>query len=150
QIIDTPVKEVAIMNPNNGPGTRAQASYKNWIASAKANGITVLGYIATGYGTTAASKISTQAQHYSQWYGVTDFFLDETSANTKNLSKYQSLVNTLDKNYNNPLIMLNPGTVPAQGYLGLGDNTQVVVFEDKASAFSATLFPAWLKPYYSR
>lgn len=150
QVIDAPAKEVAIMNPANGPGTRAQASYKNWIATAKANGVTVIGYIATGYGTTAASKITTQAQHYSQWYGVTDFFLDEASASTRNLSTYKSLVGTLDKSYNNPLIMLNPGTVPAQGYFGLGANTQIVVFEDKASAFSATLFPAWLQPYYSR
>ena len=149
-VIASPAKQVVIMNPENGPGARKDSTYVSWISAAKSNGITVLGYIPTGNGKTALSTITTQAQHYSQWYGVTDFFLDETSANAKNLSKYQSITSALDSAYGNPFLMFNPGTVPAQGYFGMGENTEIVVFEDKASAFSTSLFPSWLAAYYSR
>jgi hypothetical protein len=147
---NSPGKEVVIMNPSNGPGSRSNPNYVAEVNAAKASGITVIGYIPTGSGSAAVSTVTSQAQKYAKWYGVTGFFLDEVSASTKKLSTYQSYVSSLDAAYNNPLIMLNPGTVPASGYLGLGSNTQVVVYEGPVSQFNPNQFPSWLQPYFPR
>jgi Spherulation-specific family 4 len=42
--------DVAVMNPNSGPGTGPDPQYVRAVRSAKAAGITVVGYVYTSYG----------------------------------------------------------------------------------------------------
>ena len=49
-----PTVGLAIINPNSGPGTKFDQNYADEVSRAKANGIYVLGYVATDYGSTLA------------------------------------------------------------------------------------------------
>src|SRR5438445_5293707 len=50
---------IAVINPNNGPGSALDQNYLQGIKGFQASGIIVLGYVATGYG----SKLLTNLEN---------------------------------------------------------------------------------------
>ncbi len=122
---------VAIINPNSGPGSSKDVNYVNGIANLEAAGVTVLGYVATGYGTSSYSGISNVEQQISQyelWYPkVQGIFFDEMSGSASTQSYYQTL-----KDYVSSLGMGltfgNPGTVVDASLVGIFSN--LVIYEN--------------------
>lgn len=138
-----------IANPVSGAGTKLDTNYQRWIRTAKANGHKVLGYIPTGYGTKTQTYVQRQAQNYKNWYGVSEFFLDEMSTKTGKIPYYSRMVTTIAPN--GATVVLNPGTVPPeQFYTTLPKNASIVAFEDTPKAFSPTAMPTWLSKYANR
>lgn len=67
----------AIINPDSGPGSAASPRWASGIAGLEAAGITVVGYVATGYGEDPIGAVEAQIQSYSSWYKLDGVFFDK-------------------------------------------------------------------------
>lgn len=137
---------VMIMNPNSGSGTTRNSDYVAAVRNAQAAGVKVIGYVYTRYGNRSATAVKTEIDKYKTWYAVDGIFLDEVATSTNYLAYYTDIANYI-RSIKGTLVMLNPGTVPAQDYIKLADIT--VVFENTYSNYQNWQAPAWLFNYPS-
>lgn len=133
-----------IMNPNSGPGTTANSDYVTSVNQAKSNGARIIGYVATGYGSRSLEVVQAEIEKYYAWYNVDGIFLDEVTTDKDHLVYYQALANFI-RTHTNKLVVLNPGTVPAEEYVALADST--VVFEGSARNYNLFSPPDWVWRY---
>jgi hypothetical protein len=91
---------------NTGAGGSKLASYAAYIAKAQAAGISVIGYIATGYGHATVPFIETQMNRWYAWYKVDGIFLDEMNPSDPSL---YTTVTAYAHAHALPLVMGNPG-----------------------------------------
>jgi hypothetical protein len=139
-----PQTALMIMNPNSGPGTVKDANYAKAVASAQAAGVKVLGYVATSYGRRTSVELANDIKAYKEWYGVDGIFLDEVRSDAAALNYYKTLVNYI-RATKGGFVMLNPGVVPAEGYVKLADTT--IVFEDSYADYLRWVPPSWMYKY---
>jgi hypothetical protein len=78
------------------------------------------------------------------WYHVDGIFLDEVSYDSIDLPYYQDLAN-YSRAKSGPFIMINPGCVPHEQYMGVAD--VVAVFEGNYSSYVNATFPSWVDNY---
>ena len=135
--------EIIIVNPNNGVGLSKDASYSQMISTTFGKGIINMGYVYTGYGVRSLATIKTEIDNYFTWYGVTSIFLDEASTDVAKVSYYQDLYNYIK--VRGGLVMINPGTVPAESYVTVAD--QIMIFEDTYANYLSATFPSWVFKY---
>lgn len=118
---------VAVVNPNNGPGSSIDSTYASSIKQLQSAGITVLGYVYTGYGSRSTSSAEADILTYHNWYNVNGIFFDEMS----NVSGYESYYSTLTqyvKSHGMTMTVGNPGTDTLSSYVGTVDN--LVIYEN--------------------
>jgi hypothetical protein len=131
---------IAIINPDNGAGSRKDNFIAGKVAALKAAGAKVGGYIATGYASVPLGDIKVHADNYTKWYGVAGYFLDEMSDSTSKLNYYKTI-----RNYavsKGQAIVGNPGTAAPAGYAGVTD--VIITYEDPYSrGFANYRQPSW-------
>lgn len=118
---------IAVVNPNNGPGSSIDSTYVSSIQQLQSAGITVLGYVYTGYGSRSTSSAEADVTTYHNWYNVSGIFFDEMS----NVSGYESYYSTLTqyvKSHGMTMTVGNPGTDTLSSYVGTVDN--LVIYEN--------------------
>jgi hypothetical protein len=79
---------LTIINPSNGPGSSSDPTYLAGVQNLQSSGVTVLGYVATGYATSSyssTSNVESQISQYKTWYNADGIFFDEMS-NTRGTS----------------------------------------------------------------
>lgn len=140
--LTAPDRTILIVNPDNGPGSSIDPAYRRLISQARAAGHELIGYVYTSGGARAVSVVERDINRWRRLYGVGDIFFDEVAATTKQLPYYRA-VTSYARAHGSRIMVLNPGTVPAQGYFGLG--ATVVTFEDTYAVYRHTHFPAWLR-----
>lgn len=121
---------IAVVNPSSGPGSSEDPNYLQGIRNLQAAGVTVLGYVATGYATSSYSPLSNlepQIVDYKNWYGVNGIFFDEMS-NTAGYESYYSTLNSYVKSNGMTYTMGNPGASVPSSYIGVLNN--LVIYED--------------------
>ena len=133
-----------IANPSSGPGTTADANWTAAIKKARANGITVLGYVDTNYGAVASSTVTANIAAWKSLYGVTSIFFDRADSTGNYLSYYQGLANVIHATPG-AVLVLNHGVIPPSGYAAIGDI--LVVFENQYSAWSGFTPASWMFSY---
>lgn len=114
---------IAIINPNSGPGSSQDPNFVQGINNLRAAGITVLGYVATGYAVSSYSSISnleSQVTAYHNWYAVNGVLFDEMS-NTPGYENYYSTLDSFVHSLGMSLTMGNPGTSVPSSYIGTLD-----------------------------
>jgi len=142
---------VAIANVSNGPGTVLDSQYLGWISQVRAAGHRVKGYVHTSYGARAASAVLADMDTWHRLYGVDDFFIDEASVKSSDVSYYRNLLATAVGVNASRRFMLNPGAAPDPAYFGLQPGIEVLVFEQPWSAYnSSTSLPASLDAFASQ
>lgn len=100
---------IAIINPDNGPGSYQDPTILNGVRELQSVGITVVGYISTDYGAVSESSVESQANSYHQLYGLSGAFFDQMS----NVNGYQSYYSSLTAYVDSDGMWLtigNPGT----------------------------------------
>ena len=112
---------------------------------AKAAGVRVLGYVHTSYGARPAATVKAEIDAFRQWYNVDGIFLDEGATSASALSYYQDIQSYIRSTMPGKLIMINPGVVPDEGYMGVAD--VVMIFEDTYSAYKNWTPPTWVSNY---
>jgi hypothetical protein len=134
---DVPV--VAIINPASGPGTAKIPAYVSGIPRLKAGGVTVIGYVATGYGDRPADAVEAAIDRYHAWYPDLDgIFLDEMSDDASDAPYYAALTGHV-KALGMTLVVGNPGTEVPPGLVEAVD--VVLVYEDGGLPPLETLEP---------
>lgn len=141
---NSPPVKYLVANVDSGPGNSPNSDYVTAISAAQAAGITVLGYIYTGYGAVAVSACSMQAAQWASFYGVTSILYD-TAAVTQALLPYYSQLCTIVHATSGAVAVLNHGAIPDQGYASVGDI--LIVYENAQSAWSAFTAPSWFASY---
>ena len=135
-----------IANVNSGPGTNTQSDWTTVISNAVSRGIRVYGYVYTSYGNRNGaevdSAVATWIRLYPQIHGI---FLDETASGSDRLSYYQARYNYIKSLAINLAVVINPGTITDEGYMGVSDvNT---MFEGTYNSWNSVQFPAWISRY---
>ena len=144
ELVDAaPGLQMLIVNPASGPGTSLSRPYQRAVRQAQASGARVLGYVASTFGARDPAAVLADVERYREWYGVDGIFLDEVAHGEAQVSYYRALSRSI-RAASEPLVVLNPGTVPAREYFGLAD--VVVTFEGPFADYAARLAqaPAWL------
>lgn len=129
---------LAVMNPANGPGAAPDAGYARVLGEAKAKGVRVLGYVATGYGT--RTSVLGDIDAYKRFYGLTDIFLDEATTDCVSLATYLPWVAAVRAN--GGLAAVNPGMMPASCWGAAAD--LIVTFEGPFDAYLHYESPPWM------
>lgn len=121
-----------VVNPANGPGTQSSAAFVDVVARARAKGFTVVGYVDTAYGTRTDTAAQADIVNYRAWYGINQFFFDQTPSSCVSVPYYSAL-QTFVKQSPNGFIVLNPGTNPGECYLAVSN--MVVNFEGSEASY---------------
>ena len=131
--------DLAILNPASGPGPVSDPAYVRVVALAKAKGVRVLGYVATGYG--SRSSVLDDVAAYGRLYGITDIFLDEAATDCASLATYAPWIAAVRTN--GGFVAVNPGIVPASCWADAAD--VIVSFEGPFDSYLRYLSPPWLQ-----
>ena len=123
------VSMIAVINPDNGPGSKKVGGISSNVSRLKSAGAQVAGYIATGYGSQSLSSVNTMIDHYVSWYGATAVFMDEMSDKTSKVSYYRSIYKYAHSK--GMTVVGNPGTFVPSAYAGVAD--ELVTYEDAVS-----------------
>ncbi len=143
-ISGSPRVNLLVMNPASGPGREASRDYVAAVRKARTNGLTVVGYVPTSYGSRDPAMVKAEVDAYKTWYGVDGIFLDEVSADVTGISYYRELAAYI-RAEPGALVALNPGTFPAEEYALVGD--VMLVFEGSYSSYLSMETPAWAANY---
>ena len=134
------VPVIAILNPDDGPGSRKDNFIAGYVSKLKGAGAKVFGYLSTNYGAVSSSTLQSQMNAYISYYGAQGFFLDEMSDSTGKVGYYNNL-----KKYaasKGCSIIGNPGTTVPSAYSSTSD--LIITYEDPYSAgWTNAKPPAW-------
>jgi hypothetical protein len=119
------VDVVAIVNPSDGPGSSKQSDYTSGIAALQAAHITVIGYIATGYGSHSIASMEAEMDTWKSFYpAIQGIFFDEQSNNASDVAHYQTL-SQYAKSKGMNYTVGNPGTDVPTSFIGALDTMLV-------------------------
>ena len=143
----------AIMNPNNGIFSSADANFTRASTQFVASGGKVLGYVYTGYGKGGRSlaDIKTNIDRYLQLYGrdfISGIFLDEMASEPQKLDFYKEIYRYIKAIDPRLRVVGNPGMIPAADYADVADT--LVIFEGTAAdyqKYDPRSQNAWLYSY---
>ncbi|QSN64535.1 spherulation-specific family 4 protein (plasmid) [Caballeronia sp. M1242] len=143
------VTTTAILNPNSGPGTSADANYAAAVAKLHAAGGKVIGYVSTSYAKRSLSAVVADINMYVSLYNVDGFFIDEMTSDsqTSNVQFYQSIYNYIKGLKSTYSVTGNPGTTIPEIYASLPTADQFVVFEGNAKNYAKFQPMAWQAAY---
>ncbi|MBM4075442.1 MAG: hypothetical protein FJ267_07345, partial [Planctomycetes bacterium] len=155
---DRPV--TVIINPDNGPFDPASGGddYNNYLiglSMLRANpGVRILGYVATGFGTTPQATIMQHAGWYTSGYKhnitgaslIDGIFLDEMSNNAAHVAGYSNVANGIRalNGLAGHFIAGNPGTTIPEEYLIAGVADLFVIREGTIASLFANPAPAFV------
>jgi hypothetical protein len=117
---------IAVVNPDNGPGSSKDSTFLAGIQQLQAGGVKVLGYVDLltncECSVNPLSTVESEVSEYWSWYHTNGIMFDDfNNGFTYSPSTYSSLssyVKSLGMTYT----MGNPGTSVSDGYIGALDN----------------------------
>jgi hypothetical protein len=143
-IAGAPTVKFIIADPANGPGTSVDPNYTAVIRQAQVAGVTVLAYVDTNYAKRPGAQVRVDIDRWRSFYGVTSIFIDRASSGASKLCYYRRLAKKINE-LPRTTIILNPGTIPAEQYLTIGD--VIVNFEGSATKYATADFPTWVQDF---
>lgn len=139
------VPVVAILNPASGPGAQIDPAYLDVVSRARSAGVTVIGYVASGYGARPIAEVSEDILRYQNFYPIDGIFVDEmgNDGSAQSIGYYAAVydyVKALDPKHR---VIANPGTVTKESYLTHPTADALVVFEHDASTYRRYVAQSW-------
>jgi hypothetical protein len=145
--VPDPAAVVVIANPNSGPGKGADPSYVRVLDRALQEGFTVIGYVPTRYAVRPLGEVKGDIDRWARLYrGVRGIFVDEQASAADQIDYYAALYGHAHKEVGLGLVINNPGTASAEGYLAR-PAADVVCLVESAKDFSTFQPPAWASGY---
>lgn len=68
---------IAVINPAGGPGASYNLNFSSEVKNMQATNVTVLGYVATTWGTRNIASVEADMKTYYGWYHVNGIYLDQ-------------------------------------------------------------------------
>lgn len=130
-----------ILNPATGPGTSVDPTYTAAVASLRAAGINILGYVNTNYGNRSKSTVEKDIKTWMTFYAPDGIFLDLMAVN----HTYYSSVTAYAKGLGFQQVVGNPGTNINQS---AGADVDIVnIFENNYLPSPISQFSNWYNVY---
>ena len=132
------VPVTAIINPSDGPGGAPNDDYVHGMNDLRAGGVTMIGYVYTGYGTRDLAAVEQDVDTYAQQfvpYGLAGIFVDEASNLTGTLGYYAALCAYIKAKPGLSVVITNPGTNIPEAFVSQPTSDTTVIFEDTATAW---------------
>jgi hypothetical protein len=143
----SPAAVVIIVNPASGPGKAADDNFTRVIGEARKKGFQVIGYVSTRHGKRPADDVKDDIDRWARFYSdVEGIFLDEQASEADRVEHYAALSDYARAHPRLQLIVGNPGTVPAEGYLARRAADVVCLVESQTPMGKFTP-PAWAARY---
>jgi hypothetical protein len=139
--VSSPPADIAIINPDSGPGASFNAAYLAQTQRSQAAGIRILGYVHTSYGNRSMTVVLQEIQSYIQWYKVDGIFVDEASSDCTTIPYYSNVTAAIRSSIVNSTVMLNPGDASAACYLNVSDI--IVTFEGSYDSYTSYKPASW-------
>ncbi|OIO14958.1 hypothetical protein AUJ73_01465 [Candidatus Gottesmanbacteria bacterium CG1_02_37_22] len=142
---------VAIVNPHSGPGvcstSNPDSNYKNNMQVLRNAGVTMVGYVATGYGSKLSNNVKNEIDQYANCFDVKGIFFDEVNGNASFLNYYKELYNYVKSKSNFDLVVINPGQNIDEVFLKENTFDIAVIYEDYANNWSSYNPPSFISNY---
>lgn len=91
-VVSSPPLDLVIINPDSGPGARADAEYVAQVARAHESlTLSVIGYVHTSYGKRPVADVHADVAAFYAWYGVDGIFVDEVSSDAADAPYFAEL-----------------------------------------------------------
>jgi hypothetical protein len=137
---------IALINPDNGPGSKSDSSYVTQVKSTQKAGASVLGYVYTSYGSRSTASVEADIDKYYSFYKVDGIFFDEVySSDCGKSSYYTTLNNYVKSKGGKATTIINPGTNTQECYVTTADI--LVVFEDTYKNYQKWTPSSWVSKY---
>jgi len=138
---------LAVMNPDNGPGSGPDPNYLSAVHATKAAGVTVVGYVDTSRGSRSPAAVESDIDDYYSWYpGIDGIFFDRASTSCADERYYAALTSFVKAKGGTARTILNPGTQTNRCYGPVADI--LLTFEGPASEYLKSYSaPAWVDRY---
>ena len=134
----------AIVDPASGPGAAADAGYAAGIGKLQLAGITVLGYVPTGYGSRSVPAIEADVDRWKSFYPATQgIFFDEMSIRLGDELIYKT-VSQYAKSKGMTFTVGNPGLDTKPTFVG---TTDVIMIYEGAGFPPTTALSGWHTSY---
>jgi hypothetical protein len=120
RLLDSPVHAdlVAIVNPADGPGDKADPNYVKIMERAAKADLTLIGYVATHYGKRPLDEVKADVDRWLRLYpGVEGIFFDEQNSGADFVDYQAALYDYVRTEKKLKLVVTNPGTTCASAYL---------------------------------
>lgn len=134
---------VAIVNPASGAGRTADPNYTAILGRIARAGVTPIGYITTSYAKRPLPEVKADVDRWLRLYpGIRGIFFDEQASDEAHVNYQADLYRYVRKEKALKLVVTNPGTVCAQGYLTRPAADAVCLFEGPWAS-GCLDFPSW-------
>ena len=135
------VKSV-ILNPASGPGSEPDPVFYLPLAKLHRAGVTVLGYVDTGYGQRPIQQALADFGLFLRWYGVTGVCFDRVSVSAEDLDRYAAL-SRIAREMGAGTVLFNHGAHPLAAYAEHAD--LLGTFEGSYRAYLQLSVPRWTR-----
>lgn len=139
------VPVVAIADPDNGPGQKVDALYVETLKKAAEGGVTLLGYVTTSYAKRPTADVIADMKRWVEMYpGLRGYFLDEQPSGADQVDYYREIVAAARRFLPGGLVISNPGTTCAKGYI-TDAGIDVVCLYEGPNDLENFAPPAWVE-----
>jgi Spherulation-specific family 4 len=135
---------LVILNVASGPGTAPDPAFAAVAGQLHRAGVTLAGYVDTGYGRRPPTEPLADIGRYVDWYGVAGVCLDRAAASAEHLGYYAMLASR-SRAMGAGVVMFNHGTHPARGYAEHAD--VLGTFEGPWRAYRHLAVPRWTQSW---
>jgi hypothetical protein len=142
----TPI--VAIVNPASGPGRRVDPNYSAIFGrAAKAKQLTLIGYVTTSYTKRPVAEVKAEVDRWLEFYpAIQGVFFDEQASGAEHVAYHAELYEHVRTARKLKLVVTNPGTTCAEGFVSRPAADAVCLFEGPKS-FDGAPLPDWTGRY---
>ena len=142
------VQIVAIVNPASGPGRRVDPNYAAiFERAAKVKNLTLIGYVTTSYARRPAAEVNAEVVRWLEFYpGLQGIFFDEQASGREHVAYQAELYEHVRTARKLKLVITNPGTTCAEGFVSQPAADDVCLFEGP-KPFDAAPLPDWAAGY---
>jgi hypothetical protein len=132
---------LVILNVASGPGDAPDAAFARAVALLHRAGVTVAGYVGTGYGRRRWRDAIADMDRYLDWYGVASVCLDQAAAGGEHLGYYARLAEA-SRARGGAAVLFNHGVHPDPRYAAHAD--LLGTFEGPWHAYRRLVVPRWV------
>jgi hypothetical protein len=133
--------DIAIFNPESGPGERLSRAYVDKVAKARAAGQRPFGYVYATYGERPIADVLRDIDTFAEWYGITDIFLDNGATTYEQVPYFRAVMDHIHAG--GGVAVVNFGWWPHPAYMEFTDIANI--FEDSAAVYERGYErPSWI------
>ena len=134
---------VAIVNPDSGPGKRADDNYRELFKSARSSHVRLIGYVTLSYAQRPISAVKADVDSWLHFYpDVQGIFFDEQPSGAEHAAFANECFAYARDRIDDAVLVTNPGVICAREYLAGADAPTVCMFEHH-EGFEKYRLPDW-------